>query len=178
MKKRILGILLCLAMALPNCRGTTRVEAAGTTSDTLPVAYRSDQADTDGDGVADANYLPALRTQSNRGMSGYFATISACETNLIKKGLVSNDINLSETQLAYYMYNKSGLVGDQQGNLVGDYNKIVSTSSNTWRTISNLFLNVWHLATWAGLAEESADDDFKQKNESTTLQMANTPHSI
>lgn len=49
--------------------------------------------------------LPDVRDQGSYGVCWAFSTISLIETNLIKKNLVSNDIDLSELHLVNYTYN-------------------------------------------------------------------------
>ena len=75
----------------------------------IPSAYRSDKVDTNGDGVVDANYVPALRNQGSFGLCWAFSVIGACEASLIRKGIADNSINLSESHMAYYFYNKNVL---------------------------------------------------------------------
>ncbi len=49
--------------------------------------------------------LPAVRDQGDFGTCWSFAIIGSLESNLIQKGVVSKDINLSEYYLAYYTFN-------------------------------------------------------------------------
>ena len=117
------------------------------TATELPSAYRSDQIDTNGDGIADKSNLPALRDQGIYGTCWSFSAIGACEASLISKGLASNDINLSESHLAYFFFKKSESIGDSLGNIVGDYNRNVST--NYLQQGGSSFYTMWQLASWA-----------------------------
>lgn len=135
----------------------------------IPSKYRSDQVDTDGDGTPDANFIPSrMRSQGNYGTCWAFSALASCEASLIRKGLATQDIDLSESQLVYYFYNKSELLGDLMGNTIGDYNRNISATD--YRQLGgNSYFTMWQLASWAGPSLEarhpyskigSADTDF------------------
>lgn len=135
----------------------------------IPSKYRSDQVDTDGDGVADTSFVPStMRSQGAYGTCWAFSALASCEASLMRKGIATGEIDLSESQLVYYFYNKSELLGDLQGNMIGDYNRNISTTD--YRQLGgNSYFTMWQLASWAGPSLEarhpyskigSADTDF------------------
>ena len=50
-------------------------------------------------------YLPPLRNQKSTGTCWAHATLAAAEINMLKKGIVSSDVNFSEMELSYFAYN-------------------------------------------------------------------------
>ena len=153
----------------------------------LPSAYRSDQIDTDGDGNPDKSNLPAMRNQGSYGTCWTFSALGACEASLISKGLATDEINLSESHLAYFFYKKSENVGDLLGNIKGDYNR--NLESNYLQQGGSNYYTMWHLASWAGPVSEDADTTFRyealsenqtteQGELSSSLQMVNSAENI
>ena len=55
----------------------------------------------------DKKYTTSAKDQGKYSTCWGFSTISSIESNLIKKGLVSNKVNLSEAGLVYFTYNKA-----------------------------------------------------------------------
>jgi len=141
-----------------------------------PSAYRSDRVDVNGDGVMEST-LPALRNQNPYGTCWAFAAIGACEANLIRKGLADTNIDLSESHLAYFFYNKAVNVGDLRGNTVGDYNRC-DAFTNYLDAGGNTYMTMWHLAGWAGVTSESRSDKFKYSNVNPSLVMDNNAATI
>lgn len=111
----------------------------------LPEAYCGDE-------VKDA--LPALRNQLPYGCCWSFSALGACEASLIRKGISSNSIDLSERHLAYYFYNKGAETSDSFGLTKGDYNQNIS-SRNYLNVGGNSLLTIWHLASWCGPVDET-----------------------
>lgn len=141
---------------------------------TIPSKYRSDQADTNGDGIVDANYLPELRDQGDWGTCWAFSALGACEASLIKKGLADRtSVNLSPLHLAYYFYQKGENVGDLLGNTVGDYNR--TRNSSYLNAGGNGYMTMWQLAAWGGPAKESV---FPYSTAQTTLSLANNAQAV
>ena len=101
----------------------------------------------------EAGKVPALRDQGIYGTCWAFSAIGACESGLISKGLAGMDIDLSERQLAYYFYQK-GTTGDLLNGTWGDYNSPVNYSY--LQQGGNALFTMWHLASWAGIVDESA----------------------
>lgn len=110
----------------------------------LPTSYSS----------VEAGKVPALRDQGTYGTCWSFAAVGASEAGLISRGLAGTNINLSERHLAYYFYEK-GSVGDVLGGTTGDYNKAVGEGYYYWNRGGNSLYTMWHLASWAGLVDES-----------------------
>ena len=125
----------------------------------LPVSYRSDQVSQNGVRVS---YLPkGFRNQSPYGTCWAFAALGACEASMIRKGLATEEIDLSERHLAYYFYNK-GATGDSKGGTYGDYNMLnralagLAADENYLDAGGNSTYTMWHLASWCGPVAESA----------------------
>lgn len=107
----------------------------------------------------DMGKTTTLKNQGSYGSCWAFATIGACESGLISQGYASENVDLSERHLAYYFYEK-GKTGDALGGTYGDYNTALgSTASGAYdykNRGGNALFSMWHLASWAGLADESA----------------------
>lgn len=83
-----------------------------------------------------------------------FATAAAMESNLIKNGYATEDINLSENHIAYFFYNRQK---DPIGYTAGDANK---NRQNSWdMNGGNLWGTAIALTTWAGVVKEPAGED-------------------
>ncbi len=132
------------------------VDAEGAGGSDLPVSYRSDQVSANGVTVS---YLPdGFRNQGSFGTCWAFSALGACEASLIRKGLATGSIDLSERHLAYYFYNRGNTV-DPKGGTYGDYN-IVNTSylasdENYLDAGGNSTYTMWHLVSWCGPVAES-----------------------
>lgn len=133
------------------------LEAEGTgavSENELPTAYRSDAVEADGKQIS---YLPtAFRDQNPYGICWTFSVLAACEASMIRNGLATRSIDLSERHLAYYFYNK-GNTADAKGGTTGDYNEAVMAGRNYLTQGGNTLLTMWHLVSWCGpVAEEKA----------------------
>ena len=73
------------------------------------------------------------------------------ETNLIKKNLVSNDIDLSELHLVNYTYN---CVNDPLGGLEGDINKFDTSYGSVMQYGGNVEMAANSLLDWEGAVNE------------------------
>ncbi len=109
---------------------------------TIPSAYNS---------VAEGK-VPSLKNQGSYGTCWAFAAVGASEASLIAQGKATTDIDLSERHLAYFFYNK-GETGDALGGTIGDYN--TGLTDNYMDQGGNSLFTMWHLASWAGLVNES-----------------------
>ena len=95
--------------------------------------------------------LPDVRDQGSYGVCWAFSTISLIETNLIKKNLVSNDIDLSELHLVNYTYN---CVNDPLGGLEGDINKFDTSHGSVMQYGGNVEMAANSLLDWEGAVNE------------------------
>lgn len=95
--------------------------------------------------------LPEVRNQGSYGVCWAFATMSLVEINLLKKRLVSSDIDLSELHMINYTYN---CVEDKLGGLAGDKNAFVG--NDILQKGGNVEFAVNALEDWEGaVAEET-----------------------
>ncbi len=98
-----------------------------------------------------SEYLPEnLQSQGQYGTCWAFSTVALAEISLIRKGLATPSIDLSEAQVAYNVYHE---FADRLG-LLG--NDSLTDLQGTWlEDGGSLALSTWSLAAWKGIAEES-----------------------
>lgn len=125
-------------------------EGVGTTN--IPSAYRSDQVSANGTIVS---YLPdSFRNQGSYGTCWSFSALGACEASLIRKGIETGSIDLSERHLIYYFYNK-GEMADPKGGGFGDYNIVNPSDAPYLDQGGNSTYTMWHLVSWCGPVAET-----------------------
>lgn len=102
----------------------------------------------------DKNMFPDVRNQNPYGTCWAFAALGLSEFDLIKRGLANKSIDLSELQLAYYVYN-SAL--DPLGGTEGDQSKYYngSTSYSYLNRGGTYEYAVRRLSQWSGAVNES-----------------------
>lgn len=111
--------------------------------------------------------LPAVRDQKSYGVCWAFAAMSLVEINLLKKKLVTDDIDLSELHLINYTYN---CVNDKLGGLDGDSNKFIGKS--IMQMGGNVELAANSLEDWEGAVKETVlplNDENVKKVENNQL---------
>ena len=99
--------------------------------------------------------VSGIEDQGNTNTCWAFATIAAIEGNLLKKGYVDSSINLSENHLAYFFFHREN---DPLGNTNGDENKALY--KEWWDRGGNLQGASLHLATWSGVVNQTAAEDY------------------
>ena len=126
------------------------------------------QADNDINYDYAANYpekyitsnLPAIRNQGRYGVCWAFSTISLVETNLIKKGITTSEIDLSELHLINFTYKT---INDKLNGFEGDNSKYNYDSNiNIMNVGGNVELASNSLLDWRGVVSEkdlSYDND-------------------
>ena len=117
--------------------------------------------DEDGEVATDAaiNYpsyyrtekLPAVRNQGRYGTCWAFSTISLLEINLLKKNLVSEDIDLSEMHLVNFTYNN---VPDPLGGTVGDTTTFFRNKYTLTQKGGDMRMAFNSLMDWEGTVDE------------------------
>ena len=102
----------------------------------------------------DKNLFPDVRNQGSYGTCWAFAALGLSEFDLIKRGLANKSIDLSELQLAYYVYN-SAL--DPLGGTEGDQSKYYngSTSYSYLNRGGTYEYAVRRLSQWSGAVNEN-----------------------
>lgn len=102
----------------------------------------------------DKNMFPDVRNQGSYGTCWAFAALGLSEFDLIKRGLANKSIDLSELQLAYFVYN-SAL--DPLGGTEGDQSKYYngSTSYSYLNRGGTYEYAVRRLSQWSGAVNES-----------------------
>ena len=81
-----------------------RSSVARVTAPSIPEAYRTD-------------YVTSVKSQGSYGTCWAHSVVAAAESNMIMDGIADTDIDLSELQLAYFLYHP---VVDSLGGLTGD----------------------------------------------------------
>ena len=118
--------------------------------------------------------LPDVRNQNPFGTCWAHGAIAGAEISLIKKGLASSDIDLSEAQLAWFHHkgtkNTSGKYEDPLNNFGGDHNVYVDVYNKSIGTTTafdgdNYAFADYSLASGIGLMEE----DSKTKHTTSNL---------
>lgn len=96
-------------------------------------------------------YLPdGVRDQGQHGTCWVFSSAALAESSLIMQGKADKDIDLSEAQLIYNIYNE---VADPLGNTTGDTTEAVADS---WLELGgNVMMTSLSLAAWKGIATET-----------------------
>lgn len=107
-------------------------------------------------GVSDikAKY-PAARNQNSYGTCWAFSSIGLSEFDLINDGSFNKNIDLSELQLAYFVFNS---VTDPLGGTAGDYCKYYNdnASNNYLNYGGNYEWSMNRLMQWSGVATEAS----------------------
>lgn len=107
------------------------------------------------------NILPVVRNQQPFGACWTFSSLGAIEASLIKHGLASKDtVDLAERQLAYFFYNKEGVV-DPQNLITNCFNTFEPSQDPTSQQVdsyldagNDLAYVMWTLASWNGPINE------------------------
>jgi C1A family cysteine protease len=96
-------------------------------------------------------YITSVKNQNPYGTCWAHSSCSLAETWLWQEGLGGSGTNLSEQQLAYFIYKDRY---DPLGNLSGDYTKYKGTNS-AFNEGANFFIASLAMASWLGLTYET-----------------------
>lgn len=97
--------------------------------------------------------VTSVKNQYQTGSCWAHATMAASESSLIKSGMATDSLDLSEFQLAYFLYDKPF---DPLGNISDDLMSITpNTAASKLNIGGNAVSAMWHLATWSGPVAES-----------------------
>lgn len=114
-----------------------------------------------GASVTDSEYDPrstgiitSVKNQGNYETCWAFASMSAAETSMLKKGNVTSP-DYSEKHLAWFMYNYEG-INDPKGNTEGDYTVgLPSGGTSIYGLGGNQMYAAFALSGWMGAANQS-----------------------
>lgn len=116
---------------------------------TLPKAYSS----------VKKGYVTSVKNQEDFEICWAFASISSIESSLLAHGQADkSSLDLSERQLAYFMYHKAN---DALGNIGGDYSAPLDPAYSDegddkyLYTAGSSYQVYWTLASWKGVADET-----------------------
>ena len=107
----------------------------------LPAAYDA----------RDHGYVTSVKIRNPGEPAGHSGALSAGETSLIKKGLATNSIDLSELHLSYFLQHHQR----SSGNTKNDSTRLVSSYQNYLEAGGNNLFTMFALAKWTGAASES-----------------------
>ncbi len=116
--------------------------------------------------------IPSVKNQGSYGTCWAFSLVSAAEAGLITKKLADIDeIDLSELQMCYYMYNTSE---DPLGNYTGDYVSKQSYEGDILQGGNHVYASK-ALERWNGLVDE---DIFDYMKDAAFIQNAKLPNEF
>ena len=130
------------------------------------------------DSVYQSPYITSVKNQGSYGTCWAHAFMAVAEANLVRQELAESDVDLSEYQLAYFMYHP---VTDALGGLGGDeFTWKTSYESHYIDVGGNQQLATYHVASWQGLADEltapytsiSINNDDPEQDSSLDLELA------
>lgn len=100
----------------------------------------------------DLEFVTGVRDQRPWDTCWAFSSLACGETSLLKKGLASTSLDLSERHLAYFFYNTQT---DPLQLTLNDRNLPISPNLNYLETGGNNLFTIFTLAKWVGAADES-----------------------
>lgn len=110
--------------------------------------------------------MPPVEAQGYSGLCWAFSLSALASSSLLKQGLVDHQIDFSENQLSYFMYNRTT---DPLGGTAGDCIKMPKNSTDTYRGAGGFNLDaVYAAATWQSFLETSdhtGDDNLKDSDD-------------
>lgn len=110
----------------------------------------------------DLGFVTGVRDQRPWDTCWAFSSLACGETSLLKKGLATSSLDLSERHLAYFFYNTAN---DPLKLTLNDRNLPISPNLNYLETGGNNLFTIFTLAKWVGAADESvapySNDPFK-----------------
>lgn len=93
--------------------------------------------------------ITSIKEQDDYSTCWAFANIAAMETSLVRNNNHSTDIDLSETQLAYFTYNRPSIIYKQ----TGDYFK-PKKNKTVYNTGGNTLISMFSIASSFGMVTE------------------------
>lgn len=160
-KKRITALLLAAAMVFTLCPDTVYADNENEGKGYHPVELeppKTEQARMRAYGSASSypekydarSLLPTVRNQGNYNTCWAFSAMASAEASMIKKGIATNTLDLSEYHLAYFFYHHDN---DPLDNTQGD--ATLALGADFAARGGNSAFTTWALAGWQGAAGET-----------------------
>ena len=138
----------------------------------------------------DEGFVTSIKNQNPYGNCWAYAACSVAESYLIKKGMASSDIDLSEAHLNYYMYHNKGdkyeNTDNDQTNVIGKYSftdvgadpRMLQLAMSNFGLASETSYQISKITTMQGSKEDQNNTQYVMTNSNLLCQQAKGNESI
>ena len=138
----------------------------------------------------DEGFVTSIKNQNPYGNCWAYAACSVAESYLIKKGMASSDIDLSEAHLNYYMYHNKGdkyeNTDNDQTNVIGKYSftdvgadpRMLQLAMSNFGLASETIYPISKITTIQGSKEDQNNTQYVMTNSNLLCQQAKGNESI
>ena len=138
----------------------------------------------------DEGFVTSIKNQNPYGNCWAYAACSVAESYLIKKGMASSDIDLSEAHLNYYMYHNKGdkyeNTDNDQTNVIGKYSftdvgadpRMLQLAMSNFGLASETSYPISKITTMQGSKEDQNNTQYVMTNSNLLCQQAKGNESI
>ena len=138
----------------------------------------------------DEGFVTSIKNQNPYGNCWAYAACSVAESYLIKKGMASSDIDLSEAHLNYYMYHNKGdkyeNTDNDQTNVIGKYSftdvgadpRMLQLVMSNFGLASETIYPISKITTMQGSKEDQNNTQYVMTNSNLLCQQAKGNESI
>ena len=138
----------------------------------------------------DEGFVTSIKNQNPYGNCWAYAACSVAESYLIKKGMASSDIDLSEAHLNYYMYHNKGdkyeNTDNDQTNVIGKYSftdvgadpRMLQLAMSNFGLASETIYPISKITTMQGSKEDQNNTQYVMTNSNLLCQQAKGNESI